>query len=281
MQNNIFFLNANEPFSLAKTLNCGQTFRFEIVNGRYFYPFKNTLLEIYESNKDLTVETHGDDLQEREIRNLFGLNHDVASINTYIECRAPMLHEIIEASKGLRIMRMLPYETTLSFIFSIQTSIPIIRKRLNLLGEMAGDYVTLGRRKHYLFPKSTALKKIQESDIKLLHLGFRERFVKEFIENYDEQFFDKLSNKSFDEKRKALLTIKGVGEKVAQCVLLFGFGELSAFPVDVWIDRAMQALLGLKGSTKKLTDEGRKLFGDYAGYAQEYIYYFIRVFGLS
>jgi N-glycosylase/DNA lyase len=281
LQNKKFLIDISDTFSLEKTITCGQTFRYECENGKYIYPFKNSLLEIREINRKLSVSVFGKEQSEHKIKELLGLNHDIQKINIDILENAPTLAQIVEAGNGIRIMKNSAYETALSFIFSIQTSIPIIRRRLNILSEMAGDSIDYNGRKYYTFPTSSPLRRLSNADLGLLHLGFREQFVKKFIEYYDEEFFEKLSRFDFEEKRKTLLGIRGIGEKVAQCILLFGFGELSAFPVDVWIERAMKSLFNFHGSTKKMTEEGRHLFGNFAGYAQQYIYYFIRIFGVS
>ncbi|MGB9694568.1 MAG: DNA-3-methyladenine glycosylase 2 [Caldisericaceae bacterium] len=280
LQSREHIIKASKEFSLEKTITCGQTFRYEIRNGTYIYPFKNSILELNQiDNKSIKVGVAGENISIQEIKELLGLEHNIDDINRNILEKAPNLSHIIDEANGIRVMKNPPYEVAISFIFSIQTSIPTIRKRLNMLAEMAGKSIEHKGEIYYAFPTSTELRKLANKDLGLLHLGFRERFLKGFIEQYDEEFFEQLSNKSFDQKRDALLRIKGVGEKVAQCILLFGFGELSAFPVDVWIERAMKELFSVSKNARKVTEEGRRIFGESAGYAQQYMYYFIRSFG--
>jgi len=273
-------IESQKTFSLEKTLHCGQVFRFYFKREKFFLPFLNSILILEEKDKKIFYSVSGDTLSESEIKKILGLNHNVDMINSYLVERSPVYKKIIEFSNGLRIMSLPPYEVAISFIFSIQSSIPVIKKRLNTLSEYIGSGTEIEGDKFYFFPKSRDLKNLSRKEISSFKLGFREKFFVEFIENYDETFFENLKQLDYEEKRKKLLRIKGVGEKVAQCILLFSLDELSAFPVDVWIKRGMKSLFNKIGTERKLAEEGRKIFGEYAGYAQEYMYYFLRFSGI-
>ena len=266
-------------FSLEKTLHCGQVFRFYFKEGKFFLPYLNSVLVSEDKFNKILYSISGDFLSETEVKKILGLNHNIGKINSYLVEKLPSFRKIVEFSSGLRIMSLPPYETAISFIFSIQSSIPVIKKRLNTLSEYIGRHIEIEGKKFYFFPKSHDLKNLSKKEISSLRLGFREKFLVEFIENYDENFFEGLRLLSYDVKRKELLKIKGVGEKVAQCILLFSLDELSAFPVDVWIKRGMKILLSKTGTGQKLTKEGREIFGEFAGYAQGYMYYFLRFSG--
>ncbi len=272
MQNKIH----TENFSLERTLTCGQTFRVFEKNGIYFYPFGSSVLALKQEGDSLFYESFGAELTEGEVKNLLGLNDDPEFINGYLENRVPVFSKVINRTLGIRIMRQNPFETVISFMFSVQSAIPLIAKRLNMLSELAGEKVETPYGKFYLFPKSENLRRLSDSEIKNLKLGFREKWFREFLEKYDEKKIEEIARLPFAQKEKELLKIKGVGIKVAHCIMLFSMKELSAFPVDVWIKRGMERIFGIKGTVKKVTEEGRKMFGDFAGYAQEYIYYYVR-----
>ena len=265
-----------KDFSLRKTLLCGQTFRIFEEGNDFVVPFKRSVLRLSQTENKLYYSLYGEPLSEQELKRFLGLNDDIELINRELSEKAKNFSEVIQYGKGLRIMRQDPYETTISFLFSIQSSIPVIKKRLNLLSGMGGEKVETEDKTYYLFPESKVLKRMSKKEIKRLHLGFREEWFLEFIQKYDEAFFRNLSKKGFKEKEKALLNIKGIGIKVANCILLFSMNEPSAFPADVWIKRGMEKLFNIKGSSKKVTEAGRELFGRFAGYAQEYMYYYIR-----
>lgn len=263
-------------FSLERTLKCGQTFRVFEKDGWFLYPYGNSVLALKQSENTLEYKVFGAPLSEEAVRNLLGLNDDIEKINSELAQRVSGFAKVIDKTLGIRIMRQIPFETTVSFMFSVQSAIPLIRRRLNVLSELAGEKIDTPFGAFYTFPKSENLRRLSDSEIQSLKLGFREKWFREFIELYDENKLTEVSRMPFSEKEHALLKIKGVGIKVAHCIMLFSMNELSAFPVDVWIKRGMEELFSVKGTTKKVTEEGRKMFGKYAGYAQEYIYYYTR-----
>jgi N-glycosylase/DNA lyase len=275
LQNSI---ELREPFSLAQTLECGQIFRVFKRNDYYIVPYKGSVLKLAQKRNMLFYKVFGKEVRKTELGNFLGITHSISEINQYLLSRDERISPFLDYAKGLRIIKMEPYEAAISFIFSIQSSIKLISRRLNVLSEIAGKPVKVGDEVIFLFPTSKELGKLSNRDITLLRLGFRERFFREFIEKYSEKDFEKIASKSFEEKEKFLLSIMGVGEKVAHCILLFGFGELSAFPVDVWIKRGLECYFGISGSSRKLTEEGRAIFGKFSGYAQEYMFAYIRVF---
>ncbi len=263
-------------FSLERTLKCGQTFRVFEKDGWFLYPYGNSVVALKQSGNTLEYKVFGAPLSEEAVRNLLGLNDDIETINNELAHRVNGFAKVIDKTLGIRIMRQKPFETTVSFMFSVQSAIPLIRRRLNVLSELAGEKIDTPFGAFYTFPESENLRKLSDSEIQSLKLGFREKWFREFIERYDENALTEVSRMPFSEKEHALLKIKGVGIKVAHCIMLFSMNELSAFPVDVWIKRGMEELFSVKGTTKKVTEKGREMFGEYAGYAQEYIYYYTR-----
>ena len=269
-------INSPHDFSLERTLKCGQTFRVFEKKGAFIYMYGSSVLVFKQEKDSLFYESFGRAVSRDRVRNLLGLNDDIGAINRSLAKRVKGFESIIDSTLGIRIMRQRPFETTISFMFSVQSAIPLIRRRLNTLSEVVGNTVETIYGKFYLFPKSSELRRLSDSDIKSLKLGFREKWFREFIENYDEAKMEQIAMLPFEEKVKALMKIKGVGIKVAHCIMLFSMDELSAFPVDVWIKRGMEQLFGISGTTQKVAKESRTLFGKFAGYAQEYIYYYMR-----
>ncbi|MGB9769718.1 MULTISPECIES: DNA-3-methyladenine glycosylase 2 [Caldisericum] len=269
-----------KDFSLEKTLKCGQTFRFFFENGAYYYPYKESLIKIREEIfKDVTklkVEVFGKYLSEEDFYSIFGLSHDVTRINQEIIKIAPNLKEVVEFSKGIRLMKMEPYETTISFIFSIQSQIPVITSRLNKLAYLTNKSIEVDGLIFYLFPRRMDMLELPLDAISSLRLGFREKFFLNLIKNYTEEDLYKIKDLPYEEKKKFLKSILGIGDKVSECIILFGYGDLSAFPVDTWIVKGLEKFFGIKGSIRKLTGFGRTTFGNLSGYAQQYIYYYMR-----
>ena len=271
-----------ENFSLEKTFNCGQTFRFFKEGNAYYYPYKDTIFGIKEApskhSVKLDVVAIGKETSKDEFENIFGISHNIKNINKRILEVAPQMEEAVLFSDGIRLIRMPVYETTISFLFSIQSQIPVIQARLNKLAMLGKRAVTVNGSKFYLFPHREDLLKLSYEDIASLRLGFREKFFINFVKNYTEDDIEALRNASYEVKKQFLMSILGIGEKVSECIILFGYGDLSAFPVDTWIIKGMKHFFGVNGTTKKLTEFGRKTFGEVSGYAQQYIYYYMRLF---
>ncbi len=277
---NSFSLEVNN-FSLEKTFNCGQTFRFFKEGNTYYYPYNDTLLEIKEvslkNNVRLDVNAIGKEMSKDEFENIFGISHNIEDINNRIIRIAPQLEEAVSYANGIRLIKTPVYETIISFLFSIQSQIPVIQSRLNKLALLGGREINADDKVFYLFPKRDDILKLSYEEIATLRLGFREKFFINFIKNYTEDDLEALRDASYEEKKQFLMSILGIGEKVSECIILFGYGDLSAFPVDTWIIRSMKHFFGINGTTKKLTEFGRKTFGEVSGYAQQYIYYYMRL----
>jgi len=263
-------------FSLERTLTCGQTFRITEKGGTFIYVRGQSVIALRTEKDGLLFSVYGENISKEKLKEILGINDDIERINRELIKRVPQFAKVIDDTLGIRIMRQEPFETAISFIFSVQSAIPLIRRRLDALAKIAGKEIETPFGTFNLFPASSALKSLSKEEIKSLKLGFREKWFEEFTEKYDEKKMNVIAKLPFEEKEKALLKIKGVGIKVAHCIMLFSMNELSAFPVDVWIKRGMEKLFGIKGTTQKITKEGRNLFGPFAGYAQEYIYFYMR-----
>ena len=133
----------------------------------------------------------------------------------------------------------------------------------------------------FSFPDLNALCKITEEDFRALKTGFRAPYLCDAVKHLKEWLLDdELDNLPYELAKKKLMTIKGVGDKVANCVLLFGLGYTSAFPVDVWIKRIMEHLYFKKDTPKdKIEEFAKEYFGEYGGYAQQYMFAFRDVLG--
>jgi N-glycosylase/DNA lyase len=171
-----------------------------------------------------------------------------------------VMERAIASYRGLRITRNDPWETLVCFICSINNNIPRIRRMVQSLmveGEMM------------------APEEMRGKDLGRFGVGYRERYLKGCAEFAASCGLDWIKRMDYDAARAELQQLPGVGPKVADCVLLFGFGFLEAFPVDVWIKRAMMRLYNAK-SERDIQNKARERWGEYAGYAQQYLYCFAR-----
>ncbi len=196
---------------------------------------------------------------EEHVLRLLRAGDDLNKIYKKISTDAA-LKRAIKNYQGLRVTLSEPWETMTCFICSINNNIPRIRKNVQ----------SLMKEGRILTPEE-----ILRADLRNCKLGFRERFLKETAELMSSYDFEKIVKMDYENAKQALMEFPGVGAKVADCVLLYGYGFLQAFPIDVWIRRAME-----KYYRKKKPAEIRKFaeqrWSKYAGYANTYLYAAVR-----
>ncbi|MDD4879181.1 MAG: DNA-3-methyladenine glycosylase [Candidatus Omnitrophica bacterium] len=265
-------------FNLEHTLECGQAFRWERSGDFYTGVIGESLVKAAFDGRELTVET-GSRADKEKIADYFGLNEDLPRIYKEIGTD-PHVKKAIKKYHGLRILNQDRWECLASFILSSYTNIPRIKKMIAGLSKKFGKRLVLGRMDAYSFPPAG---RIAGADIKILKglgLGFRAAYIKDTARKVASKKFDldALEDLNYKEAKERLMSLKGVGEKVADCVLLFSFKRYEAFPVDVWIKRGIEELYfsGKAAAPKKAAEFARERFGAYAGYAQEYLYHYLR-----
>ena len=205
------------------------------------------------------------------------LDDDLETIEDELRKRDPVIGKAIDYCRGLRVLRQDPWECLASYILSIQKNIPAISNCIEYLAKYAGIHVGLGE---YAFPSPQQVAQMTHSQILKCRCGFRAKYLKDAAEKICRGILDlnSLSGMSTCEAKKELMKVKGVGPKVADCVLLFGYHKLEVFPVDVWVARAMSKLYfdGKPLTPEQARAEGIKRFGNFAGYAQEYLFHYVR-----
>jgi N-glycosylase/DNA lyase len=184
----------------------------------------------------------------------------------------------IEKYSGMRLTLNDPWETTLCFIISQYNNMKrirgIVRNLINRYGTAIKDNDDKMVAKS--FPRSADLMSASEKDLMECGAGFRAKYIKEAAEYCTENMdLNKLGNKKYDALKEELLAITGVGDKVADCIALMGYGKLEAFPIDVWVERTLEKAYfkGKKKTIKELHKFAAKKWGAYAGYAQQYIFW--------
>lgn len=265
-------------FNLEHTLECGQAFRWAKTGGFYYGIIGERLLRIKYDGRRLICESDSP-LNKEDVLEYFGLNEDLSCILREIDVDK-RIHKAVLKFHGLRILNQGHWECLASFILSSYNNIPRIKKMIGKLSENFGKRLTLGHLEGYSFPAAAKIAKVKVSDLRRLGLGFRAGYLKDAACKIASGRLDLngLEDLNYEEAKKRLISLKGVGEKVADCALLFSFKKYEAFPVDVWIKRGIEDLY-FKGRTvpqKKIAEFARGHFGRYAGYAQEYLYHYLR-----
>ena len=282
------------PFSLEHTLDCGQLFRWEKLDDWWYGVVADRVIKIKQSNERLIFHVFPETANQGFIENYLRLDDNLPSILSEIS-KDEHVRRAIRLFCGLRISRQEPWECLISYICATYKSIPAIKKMIFNISRRFGKKLTFDGYDFYTFPKATDLAQVNSKELRSCGLGFRAERVLETAKTVDSKEFSLESLKSMDylEAKRELLSLPGVGPKVADCVLLFSLEKLEAFPIDVWMKRAATTLyashfdssfverVSSKGSItpkeyETISSFGRNYFGRYAGYAQEYLFHLLR-----
>lgn len=259
------------PLDLDLTLGCGQTFRWRPgERGSWTGVIDDQLVRLSAANGRLAVEVlpgrrDADELVSCYLR----ADDDIDRIQAVL-AKDRVLAPGLKRFRGLRIVKMDEWECLGSYILATYANIPRITKMIEAVSNSFGDRIAGGI---HAFPRPDHLARVSASHLRRLGLGYRADYIREVCAYMDEEWLGRMRSASYEDLRKELVALPGVGDKVADCVSLFGFGRLESFPIDVWIERALVRLYGQKGSYSRLRRFAASRFGDCAGYAQEYIYH--------
>ncbi len=269
-----------EDFNIEHILECGQCFNFEkVADMEYIIVAYGKLLHVKQENK--TVILYGVSLQEYEEiwKNYFDMQTEYGAIKNFLINNDKKIVPAIEAKWGIRIINQEFHEMLLSFIISQNKQISHIKQIVRNISEKFGTYLgEYNEKSYYAFPTLEQLNSATEQDFRALKTGFRAPYLMDALKHLREGLqAESFKELSYEEAIKRLVMIKGVGEKVANCVALFSLGYRNAFPVDVWVKRVMEQTYFEKETSKEEIQKfAMKKFGEYGGYAQQYHFYHIR-----
>lgn len=274
------------PFTLDHTLNCGQVFRWKKVDEEWWGVVDETLVRISQRENILDCKAVPKDLGETFVTKCFRLDDDLPYITSLIN-RDKTIEDALNRLHGLRIMRQDPWECLISFICATFSNISRIKRMVQNLCQHFGRIITHKGLQFHSFPEKKALADASINELLDCKLGYRAPYVKQASQSLVEGRLNlyALKEMSYEEAKASLQSLRGVGDKVADCVLLFSLEKLEAFPVDVRIGHILQTRYShhftrTKAEKRHVTtkmyrefsDFGRKYFGKHAGYAQEYLY---------
>ncbi len=268
-----------KDFNPTHIFMCGQCFRWEQQeDGSYTGIAFDKVVNISLSEKNVIIKNITKAEFETKWRHYLDLDTDYSLIKQSFS-KDVNISRAIDFGWGIRILNQEIFECLISFIISTQNTIPRIKKIVAKLSEMYGKKLTFEGKTYYAFPHLSDLADICENDLTPLKAGYRASYIVDAVKklNGGEVSIDKLKFMNYHEAKKELMKIKGVGPKVADCVLLFSCEKKESFPIDVWVKRTMQTLyLGKDASQSSITNFANEYFGTYAGVAQQYLFYYAR-----
>ncbi len=264
----IFEANTFDPESI---LASGQIFRFGCENDIWWVNVGDKRAEIHTlSNNNYKIYTQ----YPKFFENYFDFSTNYDMILTRLG-KYEILNPALTYSKGVRLLRQPLIEVIINFIISANNNIPRIRKSVQAICTNFGKKTDWG----YAFPTIQELSKITEQDFINFGCGYRSSYLTQTIKVLqDENFLNSLKQvSSTEEARKILLSLKGVGPKVADCILLFGLQRFDVFPVDTWIHKVYADEFGGKENNRtKIAQSLVNTFGQDSGYCQQYLFYYKR-----
>ncbi len=261
-------LKGDEPFSPRHTFECGQCFRWrKDGKGGYVGVAGGRAVRVWEDEGDVMLGCNADEY-EAFWRDYFDLRRSYSEIADGLP-RDDFTKSAVSFGMGLRILRQEPWEALCSFIISQCNNIPRIQKIVGALCETYGDDITLDGERFKTFPSAERLADLPDGGLDMLRAGYRAPYILNAARRVasGEIDFNTVDALDTTEAEKYIMSLDGVGRKVADCFLLFGMGKLDAFPVDTWMKKAAPYY-------KDGFDSGA--FGKYAGIAQQYIFYYAR-----
>lgn len=259
-------------FDLAQTLDCGQCFRFSFDGVRWRGVAGDRPVALRDTAEGVLFEGVSPEEFNGFWKRYFDLERDYEAIRKgYLT--VPGLGECARFAPGIRVLRQEPWEALASFILSQNNNVPRIKGIVARLCRLAGEPCAQDPGEPdglvHAFPSPAALARLSEDDLAPLRAGWRSAYLLDAAQRVSDGRIDLTAIEAMPlpEARRALQEIRGVGPKVAECALLYGMGRMDAFPLDVWMKRAMRALF------PGMTPED---FGDTAGIAQQYIFHYCR-----
>lgn len=276
----------DDTFALKDIFECGQCFRWnKELDGSYIGVVKNNVLKIKKDGNEIKIKAMGEDDLQDLITDYFDLNRDYQKIKETLSKIDDNMRQSIEYGKGIRILNQDLWETIISFIISANNNIPRIKGIIEKIAKAYGKEIIFEGKSYYTFPTIEELSNASVEELRKLGLGFRDvrvyettKLIKEGKVNLEEL----QAEKDFQKLRNTLITLPGVGPKVADCILLFSsLKRWEAFPIDVWVRRVMNELYIHSEDESKVKKEQIKQiayekFGTLAGMAQQYLFYWKR-----
>ena len=285
MKKQELIIDKNNDFELKDIFDCGQCFRWnKNDDGSYTGVVKNGVLNVKCDKSKIYFNGILNEDIRKIVNNYFDLNRDYTKIKQELSKIDEYMENSINYGKGIRILNQDLWETIISFIISANNNIPRIKGIIERLSQRYGTEIEFEGVKYYLFPTVEQLKNVTVAEFRGIGLGFRDIRLYEtthMILN-NEVDLENLQNLDTKSSREELLKLSGVGPKVADCILLFStLKRFDIFPIDVWVRRVMNDLYIKNPEENKvnknlITKIAFEKFGNLAGIAQQYLFYWKR-----
>lgn len=262
-------------FNLEEVLLSGACFRcIKELDGSFTNILSDRIINIRQEDNYLYVLSNKYDNLENIILEYFDLNRDYDYINNKLILYDSSFEEIVSLCNNYRIINQDFFEMCISYIISQNNNVKRISNSINKLCELYGECIIFNNKKYYLFPKYEVLKKLKEDDFKSVGVGFRAKYIVDYLNKYD--YLKDIGSLNTIDALNKLLTVKGIGLKVGSCILLFGYKRLDVFPIDTWVKQFIKERYNIKDDIKVIEEYTKNIFKEYSGLAIQYMYHYNR-----
>lgn len=277
MKKQVVLSGISEDFNPKHIFECGQCFRFKKEEDEsYTIVAKNRVLNVLKKGDEIHFNNTTDEEFSDIWEDFFDLKTDYGAIKKTLSKKDDYMKNAVSFGNGIRILKQDLWETVVSFIISANNNIPRIQGIIERLCERFGEPVEYNGKTYFSFPSAEKVR----GDLSFLRAGYRDSYIKDACKKVlsGELSLSNIKNLSTEEARKNLLKVCGIGPKVCDCILLFGLSKCEVFPVDVWVRRSVAALYRTNDEPREFA---KNKFGDLAGYAQQYLFYYMRENNIS
>lgn len=273
-------------FNIRQILESGQVFRFEKISDySYLLNARQKLIKITQktgSSSAIIYNTNVSEVDEIWVP-YFDIDTNYNHIAQVLAQKDEYMQAAVSFGEGIRILRQDPWEMLISFIISQNKAIPHIKECIRLITRQFGfalEQIDSMDKHYYSFPTPKELSRATEEELRACKVGFRAPYIMDACRKIlnGEIILNDLYIMPIEEAKTALMSIKGVGPKIADCILLFAYGKTEVFPTDVWIKRVIEGFYfeGREVPLVEIQAFAKSYFGDLAGYAQQYLFYYGR-----
>lgn len=261
---------------LDSTLMSGQAFRItKEQDNSYTCILTDRVVNIKEDNHFLIVNSNKEENLEMIVKYYLDYGRDYSLINEILSISDVFYGGV---PVGYKVLKQDKFEMYISYIISQNNNVKRISSTINKISEKYGEKVEFNNKTYYLFPKMSDMINLTKDDLKEFNLGFRDEYVYNALNVLKENpfYLEELDMLNTDDALKSLMKIKGIGLKVASCILMFGYARFDTFPIDTWVKKYVSTRLGIKDDIKVISKYMKEFFNEYSGLAIQYMYHINR-----
>ncbi len=261
-----------DNIDLKGTLLSGSCFRaIEESDGSFTNILSDRVVNFKQDGNNIIIKSSNMDNIKNFVINYLDLETDYESINKEIVKNNPDLKDMINKCSGYKILNQNSFEMFISYIISQNNNVKRISNTIEKLSHDYGERIVFENKEYYLFPKYEVLKNLKEEDFRKYGVGFRDKYLVDFLNKYET--IKDIENLSTENALAILKSVKGIGLKVASCILLFGYKRMDVFPIDTWVKQYISSNYNIKNDQNCIEKFAKEKFGKYSGLIIQYMFH--------